>query len=106
MLSASFTSMAGAGMMTASSAARDGAIAKAARASAPMAAAQSERRLNWLRGMVSSYGAGLEGSLERRPRFAIAWWLSPIPQDTQAHGSCYDAAPREVVNKIPRNPRC
>ena len=53
------TSAAGAGMITASSAAREGATANAAMASAPMAAAQSERRLNWLRDMVSSWvGAG------------------------------------------------
>ena len=43
--------MAGAGMTTASSAAREGATTKAVIASAPMAAAQSERRLNWLRDM-------------------------------------------------------
>ena len=44
-------------MITASSAARDGLMAKAAMASAPMAAAHSERRLNWRGDMVSSFGA-------------------------------------------------
>jgi hypothetical protein len=81
-------------------------MAKATRANAPMAAAQSERRLNWLRGMVSSYGAGLEGSLERGPRFAIGWRPSGIPQDTRRRGSCYEAKPHEFVNKSSRNPRC
>ncbi len=42
-------------MITASSAARSGAIAKAVIASAPIAAAQSERRLNWLRDMAGSF---------------------------------------------------
>src|SRR5436853_5298539 len=105
MPSASLASTVGAGMITASSAARDGAMARAATASAPMAAAQSVRRLNGLRGMVSSYGAGLEGSLERRPRGAIGWQSSGVPQDTRGHGSCYDAAPHEFVNKSGQNPR-
>src|SRR5437763_6271618 len=82
MPSAAFTSAIGAGMMTASSAAREGAMAKAAIASAPMAAAQSERRLNWLRGMVSSFGGGLEDSLERGQRFANHRG-SPDAQDTR-----------------------
>jgi hypothetical protein len=43
-------------MMTASSAAREGAITKADIASAPMAAAQSERRLNGLRDMGFPWG--------------------------------------------------
>ena len=54
--------IAGGGMITASSAAREGATAKAAIASAPMAAAQSDRRLKWRRDMVSSCGL-VEGSL-------------------------------------------
>ena len=40
-------SIAGAGITTASSDANEGATLKAAIASAPMAAAQSDRRLNW-----------------------------------------------------------
>src|ERR1700754_2354700 len=44
-------SIAGAGITTASSAASEGAATNAAIATAPMAAAHSERRLNWLRDM-------------------------------------------------------
>jgi len=46
MPSEAWASAAGVGMMTAPSAARAGATASAVIASAPMAAAQSERRLN------------------------------------------------------------
>src|SRR5260370_41851913 len=53
---AACASVAGAGMITASSAAREGATANAAMASAPIAAAQSERRLNERGDMVSSCG--------------------------------------------------
>src|SRR5205085_9577234 len=97
MPSAPMASTLGAGMITGSSAAREGAIATAAMASAPMAA-QSERRLNWLRIMGSSWG-GLECSLERGPRYAIGWRSSPILQDTRRRGICYDASPHEFVNK-------
>ena len=56
-------------MITASSAAREGAIANAVIASAPMAAAQSERRLNWLRDM----GLPLGGQrIERQSRAGAA----------------------------------
>src|SRR6476659_8433886 len=58
MPSAACTSTAGAGMMTASSEARDGLMATAAMASAPMAAAHSDRRLKWRGDMVSSFGNG------------------------------------------------
>src|SRR6202051_1915631 len=62
--------MAGAGITTASSAASDGAIATADMASAPRAAAQSARRLNWLRDIGFPLG-GWMGSLGRWPPFAI-----------------------------------
>src|SRR5206468_5402831 len=45
-------------MMTASSEAREGLMATAAIASAPMAAAPSDRRLRWRGDMVSSFGNG------------------------------------------------
>src|SRR5947207_15786332 len=82
------TSVAGAGMITASSAAREGAAANVAMASAPTAAAHSARRLEWLRDMVSSLGL-LERSLEREPRFAIGSTLSEVPQDTGRQRFCY-----------------
>jgi hypothetical protein len=61
-------------MTTASSAARKGATAKAVIASAPIAAAQSERRLKGLGdiGFLSEIG-GLKRSLERRRPIAIGW---------------------------------
>src|SRR6478752_1581407 len=63
------TSMAGAGMVTASAAAREGVAAKAAIVNA---AAQSDRRLNGLRDMAFLFGlGGLGSSLRRRSRFAI-----------------------------------
>ena len=68
MPSAAAASAAGGGMITASSAAREGGDGKAAMASAPMAAAHSERRLNGLRDMViSSLGraSGLTRSVGR-----------------------------------------
>src|ERR1700712_3661579 len=68
---AACASAAGAGMTTASAAASEGATANAAMASVPMAAAQSERRLNRRGDMVSSWASGLGGSLEREPCFAI-----------------------------------
>src|SRR3981189_3745466 len=51
MPSDAWVSVAGAGIITASSAACEGATANAATASAPMAAAQNEKRLNGLRDM-------------------------------------------------------
>src|ERR1017187_6278310 len=67
--------------MTASSAASEGATTKAAIASAPMAAAQSERRLNWLRDMGFLLGLdGLKRSLERQPPFAIGAGLPDVPR--------------------------
>src|ERR1700732_3481462 len=57
-------------MITASSPAREGATAKAVIASAPRAAAQSERRLNWLRVMggfllgLASWAQRIWGSAE------------------------------------------
>src|SRR5258707_15890909 len=84
---AAATSVAGVGMITASSEAREGATANAAMASAPTAAAHSERRLR-RGGMVSSSGL-LEGSLEREPCFAIGSGLSAVPQDTGLHRFCY-----------------
>src|SRR5439155_24321863 len=84
---AAVASAAGAGMITASSAAREGATANAAMASAPMAAAHSERRLNWRGDMVSS-GARVGGSLERERCFAIGG--DPCcPQDTRLGRFCY-----------------
>src|SRR6185369_9507010 len=56
--SAACTSTAGGGMMTASSEAREGLMAAAAMASAPMAAAHSDRRLRWRGDMVSSWAMG------------------------------------------------
>src|SRR5665213_2352219 len=88
MPSEAFTSTAGAGMTTASSAARSGATAKAAMASAPRAAAQSERRLNGLGDMRVPLGLGVEGSLERRPLFAIGMGR-PMLQDTRHRAYCY-----------------
>jgi hypothetical protein len=70
-----------------------------------MAAAQSERRLNWLRDMVSSYGAGLEGSLEPGPRRAITGAVFQRTHDTRWQPARYKTAPHEFVNKIGRNPR-
>ena len=87
--------MAGAGMTTASSAASDGATTKAAIASAPMAAAQSDRRLNWLRDM--RFPLGLSGGARRmagQSRAAGGRSQSaalPDAQDTQQEGRCYRA---------------
>ncbi len=74
-------------MMTASSAAREGVAAKAATASAPMAAHRAKRR-NGRGDMVSSWGKWLEGSLERKPRFAIVA-ASSVSQDTRRRARCY-----------------
>src|SRR4051794_31034810 len=105
MPSASLASTVGAGIITASSAARNGAMAKAAMASAPMAAAQSLGRLNWLRGMVSSWGA--DGRQFRaRTAFRNQQAALSDAQDTRRHGSCYKAVRHEFVNKFGRNPRC
>src|SRR3982074_2144231 len=82
-------SVAGAGMITASSEAREGPTANAAMASAPMAAAHSERRLKWRGDMIFSSGL-LEGSLEREPRFAIGTALSDAT-DTGRGWFCYGA---------------
>src|SRR4029079_4205898 len=87
---AAFTSVAGGGMMTASSEAREGELANAARASAPMAAAHSERRLNWRGALVSSWGKWVGGSLERAQCFAIGTGL-PDAQDTALQADCYRA---------------
>src|SRR5216684_5371411 len=79
MPSAALASMAGAGITTASSAASDGAIATADMASAPRAAAQSARRLNWLRDIGFPLG-GWMGSLGRWPLFAIGAGLPDVPK--------------------------
>src|ERR1700692_4686838 len=71
--------MAGAGITTASSAASDGAIATADMASAPRAAAQSARRLNWIRDIGFPLG-GWMGSLGRWPLFAIGAGLPDVPK--------------------------
>ena len=93
-----FMSVAGAGMMTASSAAREGAMAKAAIASALSAAAHNERRLNWLRGMVSSWGRRVGGSLERGARFANQRGSPDVPR--YAPGvTLLPASSHEFVNK-------
>src|SRR5262249_29644484 len=69
-------STAGGGITTASSAARDGAEAKANAASAPIAAAQNERRLSVVWRMGSSPGSsGLTGNVGR---------LAPWPQSAAA----------------------
>src|SRR5258708_40121080 len=67
-------STAGAGMMTASSDARDGATSKVEIASAPIAAAQSDRRLNGWRDMGLPLGKSavrIDSRLEGRLQFAI-----------------------------------
>src|SRR5215212_622930 len=99
MPSAACTSIAGGGMMTASSEARDGLMATAATASAPTAAAHSDRRLRWRGDMVSSFGNGWgqsrAGSAFRNrlrrvrcPRYGVDCGL-------------LQAAPHEFVNKAP-----
>src|ERR1700730_15366106 len=80
MPSAAWASTAGAGMITASSAAREGATANAVIASAPIAAAQSERRLNWLRDMGLPLRSGLKGSLVRQSPRAIGAGLPDVPR--------------------------
>ena len=104
MPSAALTSMVGAGMTTASSAAREGAMAKAAIASAPMAAAQNDRRLNWLRDMVSSWGRRVGNSLERGPRFANRRRALVFPRYAGQTPSL-PAVSHEFVIKNARNPR-
>jgi hypothetical protein len=50
-------------------------------ASAPIAAAPSERRLNWLRDMGFLLGKrGFDGSLERQSPFAIGVGLPDVPR--------------------------
>src|ERR1700676_3968621 len=86
-------------MITASSAARNGATANAVIASAPMAAAQSERRLNRLRDMRFPLGlGGLDGSLGRGPGLAIGAGLSNVPRYAAARALLPPDA-HEFVNK-------
>src|SRR5690349_5334839 len=79
-------SAAGGGIFTASSAARDGMTAKAAIASAPMAAAPSAKRLNGLLRMVCPRGSGVGANL--KPAAAASQSLLP-PLDTARYGSRY-----------------
>ena len=84
-------------MMTASYEARDGLVATAAMASAPMAAAHSDRRLRWRGDMVSSFGNGWGQS---RAGSAFRNWLraSRCPR-YGAGGRLLRRAPHEFVNK-------
>src|SRR5216683_8174426 len=96
-----WASAAGAGTITASSAAREGAIAKAAIASAPTAAAQSERRLNWLRDMgassgVAGFGSNLGGSHRSQSQAAL-----PDAPRYAARPALLQRDAHEFVNKIP-----
>src|SRR4051794_21064176 len=91
-------------MITASSAAREGPARKAGRASAPIAAAQSERRLNWLRDMGLPLVSGFDGSLERKLRFAIGAALSDPPRYA-AGGELLRCDAHEFVNKNRANAR-
>src|SRR5262245_4023820 len=97
MPSAVCTSTAGGGMMTASSAAREGLTATAAMASAPTAAAHSDRRLIWRGDMVSSFGNGWGQS---RAGSAFRNWLRAVrcPRYGAACG-LLRPAPHEFVNK-------
>src|SRR5215813_10660124 len=101
--SAACTSALGAGMTTASSAAREGTATKAAIASAPMAAAQSDRRLNWV--MESSFGLGVEfwGQFSARGAcFTMSAALFVYPSyGTQ--GDLLRCRRHESVNKIADN---
>src|SRR5512147_1815830 len=84
-------------MMTASSEAREGLMATAAMASAPMAAAHSDRRLRWRGDMVSSFGNGWGQS---RAGSAFRNWLNSLrcPRYGVASG-LLQPAPHEFVNK-------
>src|SRR4249919_3495677 len=92
-------------MITASSAAREGTTSNAEIASAPMAAAQSERRLNGLRNMglplllSELWALRMKVSLERQRRFAIG-----LPPDVPRYAAKPLLLPRaahEFVSKIP-----
>src|SRR5260370_24388902 len=67
-------------MIMASSAANEGGARKTVIASAPIAEAQSERRLNWLRDMGLPLRGGLKGSLERQSPGAIGAGLPDVPR--------------------------
>jgi hypothetical protein len=53
--------------------------------------------------MVSSYGAGLEGSLERGPRFAIGWRPSGYPRYAAAGFLLRSGATRVREQKRPKS---
>src|SRR5215472_12078885 len=87
-------SAAGGGIFTASSAARDGMMAKAAMASAPMAAAESAMRLNGFRRMERSLVSVARNLRQFRAYdggFTIAF-APGIPGDTAPGDVCYDDA--------------
>src|SRR5438132_729776 len=88
-------------MTRASSAARKGAAMKAVIATAPIAAAQSEKRLNWLRRMTGPLGLGDSGnwgSLGWGPDFAIGAGLPDVPRYAAA-GVLLRPNGHEFVNK-------
>src|ERR1700686_519844 len=97
-----WASTAGAGIITASSAAREGAIANAPITSAPIAAAQSERRLNWLRDMGASSGvAGFGSSFGRKRRSQSLAALPDAPRYA-ARRALLQRDAHEFVNKTER----
>src|SRR5688500_1992636 len=83
-------------MITASSEARAGLMANAAMASAPMAAAHSDRRLRWRGDMASSFGNGWGQS---RAGSAFRNWLKAFRCLRYGPGrGLLRPAPHEFVN--------
>src|SRR5258708_1271721 len=101
-------STAGAGMMTASSDARDGATSKVEIPSAPIAAAQSDRRLNGWRDMGLPLGKSdvrIDSSLEGRLRFAIGA-AHPVASRYAPRFGLLQSGAHEFVNKNRVFPGC